>query len=43
MTRTPVSLIVVSRHRAVSLLRTIAAVRLQDYPTLELIDRKSVV
>ena len=37
MTDTPVSLIVVSRHRTESLLRTIAAIRLQDYPALELI------
>ena len=37
MSETPVSLIVVSRHRTLSLLRTIAAVRLQDYPVLELI------
>ena len=37
MTDTPVSLIVVSRHRTASLLRTIAAVRLQDYAALELI------
>lgn len=37
MTDTPVSLIIVSRHRTVSLLRTIMAVRLQDHGGLELI------
>ena len=37
MTDASVSLIVVSRHRTASLLRTISAVRLQDYTILELI------
>lgn len=37
MTSVPVSLIIVSRHRTASLLRTISAVRLQDYADLELI------
>ena len=37
MTDTPVSLIVVSRHRTASLLRTISAVGLQDYVALEVI------
>lgn len=37
MSDAPVSLIIVSRHRSVSLLRTIVAVRLQDYVALELI------
>ena len=37
MTGTPVSLIVVSRHRTASLLRSIAAARLQDHLVLELI------
>lgn len=37
MSDAPVSLIIVSRHRSVSLLRTIVAVRLQDHVALELI------
>lgn len=37
MTDASVSLIIVSRHRTASLLRTISAVRLQDYTMLELI------
>ena len=37
MTGATVSLIIASRHRAASLLRTIAAVRLQDHPALEVI------
>ena len=37
MTGATVSLIIVSRHRATSLLRTIAAVRLQDHAALEVI------
>ena len=37
MTPVAVSLIIVSRHRTASLLRTVKAVQLQDYPLLELI------
>ncbi len=37
MSASPVSLIIVSRHRTASLLRTIAAVRLQDHLAMELI------
>lgn len=37
MTGAPVSLIIVSRHRTASLLRTISAVRLQDHLQLEVI------
>ncbi len=37
MSDAPVSLIIVSRHRSVSLLRTIIAARLQDHVALELI------